>query len=397
MATEDRFKKRIRNIERNCMTNKLSYRDCPLCGTSYKSKKFLTIFEQKNSNGKISYVVSECRSCGFIHQNPCWNQGFYDNIYSDLVYDPSGDKCYKGQVLRYKVVADIISQLPINFSQTKILDYGCYDGTFIEWVRSICKWAKRAEFAGYDISIKGKVGGVKLYDSLEKLLSTAKRYNVVVMNHVLEHMLNPLKTLGIISRLLEEEGYIVIEVPDTSFINENDFSPFHIQHTNYFTPATISKMLNQGGYSVISINTFKNSDLDRDPFFPSLIVIGQKDENYIKDGKVLKKAIESRKIKFKKRIEGLGKNVSLNIVGCGDALRSTIGLLKGLRIYGFYDNNSKLWGRLMYGLEVLPVQEIKSSDADYILVCTFNKHNVEQIKKQLLSYVNKNKIITFFD
>ncbi len=378
------------------MKYKFCKRSCVLCGTNKKTKK---LFTQRFERLKANYVVSECSSCGFIHQNPAWEQKFYDDFYADLIYDPTNHKFYPAQVKRYKEVADVIAPILSSHNIKKLLDFGCYDGSFIEWLKKFTDWGKRIQLVGYDIHLKKITNKSGFYNSLDLLTKREGKFDAIIFNHVLEHIYNPLETLKFIkNNLLRKNGFIIIEVPDASFLREDDIVPAYIQHINYFTPHTITKLGNKADLSTQYLKTFKNLDIDREPYSPTLLVVFQNDLNYLANGQSLKLAYELNKSKLREKFSKIKKNTSLGIIGCGDALFTVFNFIKqefkNITVTSLFDNNKNIWNQKMFGIIVQPVEKIKEEKCDLFLICTFNKHNVEQILSQISEYTSPNKIIT---
>jgi len=155
--------------------NKLLQRPCPLCKAEYSSNTMLHIFDQRLENGDLNYVIVECRKCGFIHQNPAWNQEFYNNLYSFLFYDLTDRNSYPEYVKQYKVVSSLICNLPSVCAGARILDFGCNDGSFINGLKKDnTDWARDIELIGYDIYLRGVRDGIGFFNSMSKLLLTKK-------------------------------------------------------------------------------------------------------------------------------------------------------------------------------------------------------------------------------
>ncbi len=378
------------------MKYKFSKRLCALCGSN---RKFKNLFTQRSERLKVNYVVSECLSCGFIHQNPAWEQKFYNDLYADLIYDPTNHKFYPAQVKRYKGVADIIATLFPSNKIERLLDFGCYDGSFIEWLKKFTNWGKRIQLVGYDIHLKNIANKSGFYNSLDFLTKKEGGFDVVVLNHVLEHIYNPLETLKFIkNNLLRNNGFIIIEVPDVSFLREDDVVPAYIQHINYFTPHTITRLSNKANLSTQYLKTFKNFDVNREPYSPTLLVVFQNDLNYLADGQSLKSAFKLNESKLKGKLSKIKKNTSLGVIGCGDALFTVFNFIKkefkNITVNSLFDNNKNIWNQKMFGMLVQPVEKIKEGKCDLFLICTLNKHNAEQILSQISEYTSPNKIIT---
>ena len=376
------------------MRSQLTKRPCPLCGVK---NNLQGLFHGRFEQLKKDYVVSECRSCGFIHQNPSWGEKDYDNLYADHVYDPSNHKFYPSQIERYRGVAAVIGNLPL--FQSRILDYGCYDGSFMEWLKKFTAFGQQTRIIGYDIFLKNISNADGFYNSLKILLEKESSFDVVVMSHVLEHIFNPLKVLGFINdKLLKDKGYLVIEVPDASFIRNDDCSPVHIQHLNYFTPQTMVKLGNAAGLPLNLLKTLKNYDTNRDPSHPTLIAIFQKDLEFLSSGKLLKLKAEKNNQQLKKKLLVSCEGRRVGFVGCGDQLLPTIKLLKGkTKMGGLFDNNKNIWGSVLLGHTIEPVEKTKDSDCDVFVLCTLNQHNTEQLLSQLSEFIDKNKLITLLN
>jgi len=191
---------------------------------------------------------------------------------------------------------------------------------------------------------------------------------------------------------------MVIELPDISFIRENDFSPFHVQHLNYFSPKTMSWLLERSSLATYSITTFKNYDIARDPHMPTLLAVAKKDSRFLSDGEKLRREVLQIRDFHRKRIQArTDSKTKIGIVGCGDALYPVRELLGDLKISAVFDNNSKLWGKEVFGIRIQSVEEIGRSNLDLVIIATILKYNTDQIKKQIVPSIPEDKIFTLFD
>lgn len=383
----------------------LSPRPCPVCKADYRADRMASLFEQRFEALQHTYLISQCMQCGFIHQNPAYQNDFYlslyeffGGLYTNPVYRQTNYRYHPDKIKRYKSVASIIGGLSSFSMGAKILDFGCHNGAFIAWVKENIEWGAKVEFVGYDIYLRGIPEGSNFYNTLETLRATSNKFDVIVLNYVLEHLLEPLEFLTLLKdSFLQEGGRLVFEVPDVSFLMKKDFAVFQAQHTNYFTPETATKLLNKAGLAPESMYTFKNYDIDREPYAPSLLAVSRNDGEYLKDSRSLETAVALRRQQFQENMGRLADGASVGIVGGGDALFLVHRLLNKIKLVGLFDNNKKLWGTEMFGCKVRPVEEVKNCECDVILVCSLYKPSVEQIVEQLLQYVSLNKIITFID
>lgn len=370
-------------------------RNCFLCG----SDRLKLICRQRFAVLVKNYAVSECQQCGLMQQNPLWSKNFYHNLYADLIYDPTGIKYHKAKINRYQKVAEVIADL-ISGKKLKLLDFGCYDGSFLEWLKRHGQWSRSIQLIGYDIFLKGINHHPLFYNSLSQLKGEGK-FDLVVMNHVLEHIFDPLKTLSLIKKdLLENNGYLIVEVPNLAFIREDDISPFHIQHISYFTPTTLSLLGKMAGLATVLVKTFDNIGANREPYSPTVLVVFKKDEKFLTDSSGLEMAIQLNKKKLAAKVRKLGK-ISLGIVGCGDVffvVNKILQKIDGIKIGALFDNNKNLWGTKINGLSINSPAETATAKCDYFLVCTLNQHNTEEIINQLNRYgIDRRRIVTLLN
>lgn len=145
----------------------------------------------------------------------------------------------------------------------RFLEVGCGEG----WLLAAAK-AAGFEVAGLDFSDHGlkrfhpellpfaRFGDA--FDNLERLTDTGAQFDLVAMEHVLEHVLDPERLLQRLPRLIAPGGVCAITVP-------NDFSPLQLtaraagdidrdfwvappQHLNYFEAKSLTTLLDRLGF-----------------------------------------------------------------------------------------------------------------------------------------------------
>lgn len=375
------------------MAAKPKMRKCPLCGAKITDQPlFAGRFEVMNKD----YFVSKCRNCGFVHQNPVWPQNFYETLYNTVEYDPLKIAYPKELVKRFKITADIANSALLSEKNPKLLDYGCYDGAFTEWLKNSHAAGKKFKIFGYDIALKDAViSKVNYFNDLKKLIGHGP-FDVVTLSHVLEHVYNPIELLkNIRENLLATNSRIIIELPDISFVRKNDFTPFHIQHLNYFTAETLAGALRRANLANLTVRTFQNFDERRDPLYPTVLIVGQKNPDYLPERADLVARIKNHKTALTEKIGSLKKHTKLAIMGCGDPLSQVISLIpQKIEVMDLYDNSARLWGKNLYGLKVKPPKKFAENVPDVIFTCTVNEGHSNAMVEQLKKMGFKGKIIT---
>jgi 2-polyprenyl-3-methyl-5-hydroxy-6-metoxy-1,4-benzoquinol methylase len=142
----------------------------------------------------------------------------------------------------------------------RLLEIGVGSGTFLEAVRK-----RGFEVTGCDLSraicdgVGGKYGVAMHCGSLAELKGDS-RFDAVVMNHVLEHVNDPIAFLRDALRLLTPGGVLHVAVPNVAcwearLSGWTSYEPYHL---SYFTPKTLRKVLAASGFSVERVETHES-------------------------------------------------------------------------------------------------------------------------------------------
>lgn len=215
-----------------------------------KTKEFNTacIVCQKNHwriaiKGKINekkYTIYQCNNCEL---------GVIDLI-------PSIDY-HKNTIDFY-----VNNQNLFNVYMKEILDYVLYyktKGKFLDIGASIGLLAHQAKNKGFDveavelskaaIEYGRKTFNIKYYDKdILSLNLKAETYDVITINHVLEHLNNPNNFLKEVHRIMKPGGILVLAVPNfgsisAQILKQRWASLQPREHLLYFTPDTLSKIM----------------------------------------------------------------------------------------------------------------------------------------------------------
>ena len=237
---------------------------CMLCG----GRGGVTFIN--NLRDDVGRWAVRCNACGHIQVYPLpeadEDEKYYKNNYernkeytragyyneSDIQLMKKNEEWAKHYVQSVK---------PVISKNQKILEIGSGYGWFVEKMRSegyiidgVEVGKDRAQLA-YDRS------GIKLmdHDFMRNTLKTILgSYDVICMFHVLEHISNPVAFINNVRTCLKPTGFIIIEVPNY-FDCIKLLSPaynnavFFRAHLSYFTPATLTVLLEKTGFTGITI------------------------------------------------------------------------------------------------------------------------------------------------
>jgi len=203
-----------------------------------------------------------CMKCGTVRIDPYLEATSLDDFYSNLyqkMYGRAPDlKNYFCRQKSYGEKVFSISQAYLN-PESWVCEIGCGAGGALSSFQD-----KKINVAGCDYSHRlienGKKRGVpNLYlGGIEELKNSVNsiRFNLIFLHHVFEHLDDPFVFLNSCRDLLNENGRIVIIVPNISGIDSSRFPAgdlllyLHIAHKYNFSLKCLQSLSERSGYSL---------------------------------------------------------------------------------------------------------------------------------------------------
>ena len=93
------------------------------------------------------------------------------------------------------------------------------------------------------------------FNAYSDLTSVKGKFNIIVLSHVLEHVVNPIDYLKLVNNLLVENGILYIEVPFLDYQYKGDFFP----HLLFFKPQSLQNLCDNVGFRVMDVQSFGKS------------------------------------------------------------------------------------------------------------------------------------------
>ncbi|WP_374649782.1 class I SAM-dependent methyltransferase [Dongia sp.] len=133
------------------------------------------------------------------------------------------------------------------------LDVGCGNGVFLAAIADKTP-AWRLDGLDLDDRHEASLNRIPGFGHLiaEDILTLAGCYDFISAVHALEHLPDPRAALAALRNCLAPDGVLFIQAPN---IAENPFDILIADHVSHFTPATLSLLLGQAGFRVVSIET----------------------------------------------------------------------------------------------------------------------------------------------
>jgi len=269
-------------------------RSCPICN----EKNGIVLHTQKFSLPEKSvlpavYDVVSCTSCGFCFADTSATQKDYDKYYNEMSKYESKETASGGGLnpvdkARLSTAARLIAESCPN-KEAAILDIGCANGGLLECLDEL----GYKNLTGIDITricvenvkklgYQAYFGGVF---NLEELGD--KKYDVVILSHVLEHLYDLQKTAENLKNLLNPNGVIYIEVPDASRYRNYFVVPFYYfdcEHINHFDINALKNLFEDASTSCPSFNEREIRVSETTPY-PAVSAIFKKENNPSFSGK----------------------------------------------------------------------------------------------------------------
>ncbi len=234
---------------------------CNLCGETQDTQLYQT----------KDYRVVLCLNCSLSYLNPRMTAQEYEQHYRSQYqiarHQISEKEAAIERLLKKKAYEQ--KKQRVSFFEgvvtpdSKVLEVGAGWGTFLKVfqdtfhcsVEGIEISALAAEVAReyYGLSIVEKPFEVYVQEN-----SDQKQFDLILIHHVLEHFLDPSKVLKNLHGLLSPNGSVYIAVPNVA--NPDELLPqfFRIEHTYYFTPRTLIKMIEKNGFEVAKLVVGEN-------------------------------------------------------------------------------------------------------------------------------------------
>ncbi len=246
---------------------------CPIC----QSKNIHKSFDAKDHFlSQEEFAIGQCEDCGTLFTNPRpedKNLGKYydspDYLSHDTSHSGAIGKLY--QTLRqinikrkYKIVSQYVPA-------GKILDIGCGTGELLHFF-----YKKHWDCLGIEPNASARKfakSHYKIEVEEEKSLKTlpATSFDIISMWHVLEHVPDVNQRIVEIKRILKEEGYLIIALPNPISWDANYYHAYWAgfdvpRHLYHFSPEAFAKLAKAHGLQIV-----KTLPLKFDAFYVSLL------------------------------------------------------------------------------------------------------------------------------
>jgi len=227
---------------------------CKIC----KNPTKINLTKIKNIYNNYLYEIYECKFCNLSFtkdEKKFQINEFYKNTYD---YDIN-EIIIEEKIWRIKKNYKKIKKI-INLSKNSlVLDIGCMHGFFLEYLNKIhgCK-CDGIELDSFNSVAKNKsdinIFKQNLFEFSAKI-ENFNKYDFIILNHSLEHFVNPLLVIDSVSKLLKKDGFCYIAVPNfkskISYLTKKYWGWLQpVVHYYHFNPSGLTRMIENKNFNI---------------------------------------------------------------------------------------------------------------------------------------------------
>lgn len=253
---------------------------CPICKSTENANLYRLCDNMKimgPSFPQTPAFVAKCKTCGLLYMNTEATQQDFLSYYKYGAVAPKYNEMFGKEATEdyYRHLETLIQ--PYMNKKSRILDIAGAWGEFAEFMQDL----------GYeDITVldpnekcitNAKELGVKTIttDSTDMDTVAADSFDMVILNHSLEHVLDVETTMDNIARVLVDGGYLFIEVPDVEGYADEEAAPFNFltyEHVLHMSMHDLENLAGKFGYEIVD----KDHYYKKVSNYPSVYVVLKK-------------------------------------------------------------------------------------------------------------------------
>jgi SAM-dependent methyltransferase len=228
-------------------------RACPACRSSR-----ITLLDAftvpKTPEGRRVAFISGCHGCGILFVNPLPTTEQLEHYYSDegtwaarqaeRAKEPPG--AAPGPRRPDRLLSALERYVPQLAAPGKVLDFGCGDGKFLNRMKAR-GWTTWGIEPSTDAAFRK-------HQRLTEVPQD-QSFDFVVLNHVLEHLLDPLDTLQRLAGSLHEGGILFVSTPRLDTLPEHRDIRYCLsghRHVVSFSETCLRGLLARAGFDTIA-------------------------------------------------------------------------------------------------------------------------------------------------
>ncbi|MBK9255868.1 MAG: class I SAM-dependent methyltransferase [Saprospiraceae bacterium] len=225
---------------------------CPVCsGQNLQVKDWVL---------RNNYQLGVCIDCGFKFTQPRPNLNFlidyYNSISSVRFYKHTNEETLKDTKKLHKAFKKYAP------NGKRVLEIGCSTAYYLHGLKLRGYEVVGTELSEDACNLARKWYNVEVYASEYPPKEYLQTFDIIILHHVIEHVIDPRDFLAKACEYLNKDGIVIIETPNVNSMGISVFKQHYPVlcppgHLNYFSPATLTSILpsNFKSLDVTTINS----------------------------------------------------------------------------------------------------------------------------------------------
>jgi SAM-dependent methyltransferase len=230
---------------------------CDLCGSSRDTK---IVFRARDYEYRVpgEWAIARCGACCFYFQTPRPDPGLIASFYPPA-YSAYSENAATRWLFRLHYWLDARRVMRLIGSRGRILDVGCGDGAALRALRERGEWELFGLEPDPSAVAKARAAGLDVQaGDLTTCALSPGTFDLIRMGHVIEHVLDPGRSLARARELLRPGGILFGETPNTACWDFRLFGRYwgalHVpRHITLFDHRNLTRALLRAGFQNVRI------------------------------------------------------------------------------------------------------------------------------------------------
>ncbi len=237
---------------------------CPLC-ESPNSRMTARGVDYEYQTSDQTFSFRKCLCCGheYLNPRPCGNyiHMAYPPNYYTLEGRHTANQSRLISFLKKKVTGRRLNHIKEQLNVGSVFEVGCGDGSLLIDLKLNCpdltvsgidfQFSQETETLCRDTDVELHQGNIETFDF------EGNQYDLIILNQLIEHVLDPLSVIKKLIKALKSGGYISIETPekkgfDRSLFYDSYWGGYYFpRHLHLFGRESLTSLLERNGMTVI--------------------------------------------------------------------------------------------------------------------------------------------------